>query len=115
MSQQAQLRAAMDAYERYTGLTFVEDSTHIPRVAAGSAASRRSRSTFASSVPRIAIWRRRPPPGRFASMLEDMERAFLARSLREHDGNLLATARTLGVARSTLYRRIAKYGLATDD
>jgi transcriptional regulator with GAF, ATPase, and Fis domain len=43
--------------------------------------------------------------------IEDAERQLVERALRAHEGNLRATARSLGIARATLYRKIKKYGL----
>jgi DNA-binding NtrC family response regulator len=45
------------------------------------------------------------------STLEDAERELFVRALKANDGNILATARQLGVSRGTLYRKIRKYGI----
>ena len=43
--------------------------------------------------------------------LEENERAVIARALREEQGNISATAKVLGINRSTLYQKMKKYGL----
>jgi DNA-binding NtrC family response regulator len=43
--------------------------------------------------------------------LEEMEKRFILQSLDDHDGNVSQTARTLGLTRTALYRRMRKYGL----
>lgn len=43
--------------------------------------------------------------------LDDAERESIARALRTTGGNMLAAARLLGIGRTTLYRKIEKYGL----
>ncbi len=43
--------------------------------------------------------------------LEENERSVIARALREEQGNISATAKVLGINRSTLYQKMKKYGL----
>lgn len=43
--------------------------------------------------------------------LDDMEKQFIQQSLSDHDGNVTTTARTLGMTRTALYRRMKKHGL----
>ncbi len=43
--------------------------------------------------------------------LDDMEKQFIQQSLQEHEGNVTSTARTLGMTRTALYRRMKKHGL----
>lgn len=43
--------------------------------------------------------------------LEEMERKFIAESLRRHNGNITATAGKLGITRQTLYNKMNLYGL----
>lgn len=43
--------------------------------------------------------------------LEEMEKSFIQQSLQDHDGNVSNTARTLGMTRTALYRRMKKHGL----
>jgi len=50
---------------------------------------------------------------RIGSSLEDMEREMIRATLEHNGGNRAATARTLGVGRKTLYRKIEEYGLGT--
>jgi DNA-binding NtrC family response regulator len=46
--------------------------------------------------------------------LRDAERRFLEGALKTHGGNILRTARALGVSRGMLYRKIEKYGLKVE-
>ena len=43
--------------------------------------------------------------------LEDMEKELIQRALQQHNGNITDVARTLGLSRQALYRRIATYRL----
>ncbi len=43
--------------------------------------------------------------------LEEHERSVIAQALREEQGNISATAKVLGINRSTLYQKMKKYGL----
>lgn len=43
--------------------------------------------------------------------LDDMEKQFIQQSLQAHEGNVTNTARTLGMTRTALYRRMKKHGL----
>ena len=43
--------------------------------------------------------------------LEEMEKSFIQQSLQDHNGNVSNTARTLGMTRTALYRRMKKHGL----
>lgn len=53
----------------------------------------------------------RAPEGRLAGRLENDEERHLRAALREHRWNISAVAETFGVARSTLYRKMKKYGI----
>ncbi len=44
--------------------------------------------------------------------LDDMERAHILRTMESCAGNLSLTARTLGIGRTTLYRKLRRYGVA---
>lgn len=56
--------------------------------------------------------RHRPTaPRRPLSVLEELERDAIVRALEDARGNKQAAAGTLGVSRSTLYRKIREYGL----
>ncbi len=46
--------------------------------------------------------------------LKDLEGKFIAETLRYYNHNISLTARALGIARSTLYRKIKKYSLQED-
>lgn len=43
--------------------------------------------------------------------LEDMEKQLIQKALQQHNGNITDVARTLGLSRQALYRRMEKYGL----
>lgn len=55
------------------------------------------------------------PPGNEASAggqtLDDMERATIEQVLKKHQGNVSHAAKELGLTRTSLYRRIEKFGL----
>lgn len=46
--------------------------------------------------------------------IEDMEKIMIERAIAEHAANLSKVAVTLGISRSTLYRRIEKYGISVE-
>ena len=46
-----------------------------------------------------------------AQTLDQAERDTIVLALRHSDGNRAAAATALGIARSTLYRKIAQYGI----
>ncbi len=64
-----------------------------------------------------------PPPPRepvastepLPATLEEAERMFLERALRERKGSLRAAAKDLGISRGTLYRKARKYNLPLED
>jgi len=43
--------------------------------------------------------------------MDEMEKQFILRSLKDHNGHVSNTARTLGMTRTALYRRMKKYGI----
>ena len=43
--------------------------------------------------------------------MEDLERAALVDALRRHDGNVAEVVRELGIGRTTVYRKLKKFGL----
>lgn len=43
--------------------------------------------------------------------LDEMEKQFILQSLNDHEGNVSNTARTLGMTRTALYRRMKKHGI----
>jgi transcriptional regulator of acetoin/glycerol metabolism len=47
------------------------------------------------------------------SVLENVERDLIVRALERHRGHTAAAAKELGVHRSTLWRKIKRYGIAT--
>lgn len=51
----------------------------------------------------------RPPTQ--SRTLDEMERDFILQSLQEHNGNVTATAKALGLTRTALYRRMNKHGI----
>ncbi|OQC08557.1 MAG: Transcriptional regulatory protein ZraR [Candidatus Hydrogenedentes bacterium ADurb.Bin101] len=46
--------------------------------------------------------------------LEELERGHIAAIFRQCDGNIQQTATILGIARSTLYKKLAEFGIHTD-
>jgi len=55
-----------------------------------------------------------PVAGPIAASLDAAEKTVVESALRAHQGNILATAKALGVSRGLLYRKIAKFGLKVD-
>jgi transcriptional regulator with PAS, ATPase and Fis domain len=43
--------------------------------------------------------------------LEEVEKILIRKVLKKHDGNITQAANELGLTRSSLYRRLEKYGL----
>jgi DNA-binding NtrC family response regulator len=43
--------------------------------------------------------------------MDEMEKQFIQESLQQHEGNVTNTARTLGMTRTALYRRMKKHGI----
>ena len=43
--------------------------------------------------------------------LQDLEKNAIRKALRKNEGNLSSAAKELGLGRTTLYRKITKYGL----
>ncbi|NLW50271.1 MAG: sigma-54-dependent Fis family transcriptional regulator [Candidatus Brocadiaceae bacterium] len=56
-----------------------------------------------------------PGPGRLREALEQTERVVIESALREHDGEVSAVARALGISRRALYERMRQYGLRRQD
>jgi len=52
------------------------------------------------------------PPVATGASLEDAERATIARAIAQSHANLAEAARSLGISRSTLYRKMERYGLS---
>ncbi|HEY0653938.1 MAG TPA: sigma-54 dependent transcriptional regulator [Chryseosolibacter sp.] len=55
---------------------------------------------------------RKSSPKQDALNLDDLERNAIAAAIDKHKGNLSKVAKELGVGRTTLYRKMTKYGLA---
>ncbi len=51
------------------------------------------------------------PRGTLKEMISAIERVLLARSLREHDGNKTRTAKTLGITREGLHKKLNRFGM----
>ncbi len=51
----------------------------------------------------------------FSDFKDAAERAFILQKLREHEWNVSETARSVGMPRSNLYKKIEKFGLVRDD
>jgi len=54
---------------------------------------------------------RNPLPEVGSMTLEEMERAMIDKALQHHAGNISRAAESLGMTRTSLYRRIEKYGI----
>jgi len=54
-----------------------------------------------------------PPPGTMT--LDEIEKEMIIRSMNEYSNNLSKVARSLGLSRGTLYRRLEKYGIPFQD
>lgn len=57
----------------------------------------------------------RPGLGVDGMTLEQVERHMIEKMLEQHQGNISRVAKTLGLSRAALYRRLEKHGLAFDD
>jgi Nif-specific regulatory protein len=53
----------------------------------------------------------RPPRGTLKDMMEHIEKWLLIEALREHGGNKSATAKTLGITREGLHKKLKGYGI----
>jgi transcriptional regulator of acetoin/glycerol metabolism len=53
------------------------------------------------------------PAERAAGLLADAERDTILRAMKAEHGNLASAARSLGISRSTLYRKLGRYGVDT--
>ena len=54
-------------------------------------------------------------PGRLRDEMEKTEREVIEKALRENDGEINSSYRTLGISRRALYERMKKYGLNKED
>lgn len=52
---------------------------------------------------------------RHLTTLEKLERDAIVQALRENDDNRVAAARSLGISRATLYRKMTAYGIESDE
>ena len=57
------------------------------------------------------IERVRPTKGTLKEMVEQVEKWILLEALKEHDNNKTATAKTLGITREGLHKKLKNYGL----
>jgi transcriptional regulator of acetoin/glycerol metabolism len=53
-----------------------------------------------------------PAPPSEPGSFESIERAFLVDTVRKLGGNAVEAAKTLGISRSTLYRKLKKHGIS---
>ncbi len=58
-----------------------------------------------------ALARARPEKGSLKEMMDQVERVLLLESLREHGNNKSAAARTLGITREGLHKKLRQFGL----
>ena len=66
----------------------------------------------ASASTRNLDFRAEPLESQNLAVLENVERDLITRALERHSGSTAAAARELGIHRSTLWRKIKRYGLA---
>ena len=62
----------------------------------------------AEHLPQASVAERRNP-----AVLEEVERDLIARAFEGHASRTAAAARELGIHRSTLWRKMKRYGIAT--
>jgi transcriptional regulator with PAS, ATPase and Fis domain len=53
------------------------------------------------------------PQGEDLAVLHNIERDLIARALERHSGRTAAVAKELGIHRSTLWRKMKRYGLSS--
>lgn len=46
-----------------------------------------------------------------AMTLDEMEKAMIAKAMRQYEGNITKVAEALGLSRAALYRRFEKFGI----
>jgi transcriptional regulator of acetoin/glycerol metabolism len=68
-------------------------------------------ATAAMPVAGFAVTAPEDIPGAAGAVLQTAERAALLQALAQQGGNMTHTARTLGVSRNTLYRKLHKHGI----
>ena len=47
--------------------------------------------------------------------LDEMEKRMIVKCMQHYDGNVTRVAEALGISRAALYRRLEKYGIATEE
>jgi transcriptional regulator with GAF, ATPase, and Fis domain len=57
------------------------------------------------------VGRVRPKKGTLKEMVEEVEKWILLEALKDHDGNKSATAKTLGITREGLHKKLRNFGL----
>ena len=57
------------------------------------------------------VGRMKPTKGTLKEMVEQVEKQILAEALAEHDNNKTATAKTLGITREGLHKKLKNYGM----
>ncbi len=56
--------------------------------------------------------RTKPAKGTLKEMIEQIEKQILREALAEHDNNKSQTARTLGITREGLHKKLKNYGMS---
>lgn len=103
----ASLEGAAQIREQLAHQPHLKKPTHIDSVTAPD---------LPTDIPLIE-----PPKDRFVTEsgdvapLENIERDLISFALEQHNGQMSAVARALGIGRSTLYRKIKEYGLEESD
>ncbi|MBW4023489.1 MAG: sigma-54-dependent Fis family transcriptional regulator [Proteobacteria bacterium] len=81
-------------------------------MAEGEVVTEEEVAQFLESAPPVLGSTAAGQPGAHCTSLEQAERAAIAQAIRQADANLAEAARSLGISRSTLYRKMERYGLS---
>ncbi len=102
-------REALRALEAYDWPGNVRELQHA--VERACALGRGEEISLEELPPDVLQRRRRPEPEGAVRSIDEMEREAVDRLLREHAGDTARAAELLGIDRSTLYRKVKRWGL----
>lgn len=107
-----QLRVATDAIDLLRAQSFPGNVRQM-RLAIGHAASLCGDGVVTRALLQRALEHASPEaaPGRMAERLHERERQLVMRAVQRHPRQLDEAARELGISRTTLWRRMRKYGI----